>query len=104
MILRILNIITKLFNNMYKSSIIGFFLLSSLIFGSANMMIFKGAAAQDSYNDETQYMDSSTSGYSDDNNDDYSYYNNNYYPPKDSDNKKNMSVKMVHLKDCLPVQ
>ena len=85
MILRILNIINKLFNNMFKSSIIGFFLLSSLIFGSANMMIFEGAAAQDYYNDDTQYMDSS-SGYRDDNN---NYNNNNYYPPKDSDNNNN---------------
>ena len=70
---------------MNKSSIIGFFLLSSLIFGSANMMIFEGAAAQDYYNDDTQYMDSS-SGYRDDNN---NYNNNNYYPPKDSDNNNN---------------
>ena len=35
MILPILNIIRKLVNNMHKSSIIGFFLVSSLIFGSA---------------------------------------------------------------------
>ena len=57
MILPILNIIRKLVNNMHKSSIIGFFLVSSLIFGSGNMMILQGAAAQDYYNDDTQYMD-----------------------------------------------
>ena len=85
MILRIPDIITKLFNIMYKSSIIGFFLLSSIIFGGTNMIIFQGAAAQDYYNDNTQYMDSSSSGYRDDNN----KYNNNYYPPKDSDNNNN---------------
>jgi len=49
------------------------------------MIIFQGAAAQDYYNDNTQYMDSSSSGYRDDNN----KYNNNYYPPKDSDNNNN---------------
>ena len=47
MSLRIPNISKKLFNNMYRSSIIGFFLLSSLIFGGANMMVLQGAAAQD---------------------------------------------------------
>ena len=62
-----------------------YFLLTSLVFGSANMMIFQGAAAQDYYNDDTQYMDSSSSPYRDDNNN----YNNNYYPPKDSDNNNN---------------
>ena len=92
MILPILNIIRKLVNNMHKSSIIGFFLLSSLIFGSANMMIFQGAAAQDYYNDDTQYMDSSSSGYRDDNNDNSYYNNNNYYPPKDSDNNNKKYV------------
>ena len=90
MILRILNIIIKLVNNMYKSSIIGFFLLSSLIFGSANMMIFHGASAQDYYNDDTQYMDSSSysAGYRNDNNYNSYYSNNNYYPSKDDDNNK----------------
>ena len=35
---------------MYKSSsIIGFFLLSSLIFGGANMMVLQGVAGQDYY-------------------------------------------------------
>ena len=81
MILRILNIIIKLVNNMHKSSIIGFFLVSSLIFGSGNMMILQGAAAQDYYYDDKQYGDSSYSGYRDDN-------NNNYYPSKDYDNNK----------------
>jgi parallel beta-helix repeat protein len=81
MILRILNIIIKLVNNMHKSSIIGFFLVSSLIFGSGNMMILQVAAAQDYYNDDKQYGDSSYSGYRDDN-------NNNYYPSKDYDNNK----------------
>ena len=81
MILRILNIIIKLVNNMHKSSIIGFFLVSSLIFGSGNMMILQGAAAQDYYNDDKQYGDSSYSGYRDDN-------INNYYPSKDYDNNK----------------
>ena len=81
MILPILNIITKLFNNMHKSSIIGFFLVSSLIFGSGNMMILQGAVAQDYYNDDEQYGDSPYSGYRDDN-------NNNYYPLKDYDNNK----------------
>ena len=81
MILPILNIIRKLFSNMYKSSIIGFFLLSSLIFGGANMMVLQGAAAQDYYNDDRQYRDSPYSGYR---HDDY----NNYYPSKDYDNNK----------------
>ncbi len=81
MILRILNITTKLFNNIHKSSIIGFFLISSLIFGSANMMILPGASAQYYYNDDRQYGDSFYSEYRD-------YNNNNYYPPKDSDNNK----------------
>ena len=84
MILPILNIITKLFNNMHKSSIIGFFLVSSLIFGSGNIMILQGAAAQDYYNDDRQYEDSS-SEYID--NDSY-YSNNNYSPSKDYDNNK----------------
>jgi parallel beta-helix repeat protein len=84
MILRILNIITKLVNIMHKSYIIGFFLLSSLIFGSANMMILQGASAQNYYNDDRQYSDS-YSGYKDNSN---YYSNNNYYSPKDSDNKK----------------
>jgi parallel beta-helix repeat protein len=66
---------------MYKSSIIGFFLLSSLIFGGANMMVLQGAAAQDYYYDDKQYEDSSYSGYRDNN-------NNNYYPSKDYDNNK----------------
>jgi parallel beta-helix repeat protein len=81
MILPILNIIRKLVNNMYKSSIIGFFLLSSLIFGGANMMVLQGAATQDYYYDDKQYGDSSYSGYRDNN-------NNNYYPSKDYDNNK----------------
>ena len=78
MILPILNIIRKLVNNMYKSlAIIGFFLLSSLIFGSANMMILEGAAAQDYYNEDRQYEDSYL-GYRDDNNN-YGYdYNKKY--------------------------
>ena len=90
MILPILNIIRKLVNDMYKSSIIGFFWLSSLIFGSANMLILQGAAAQDYYNDDTQYTDSSAypAGYRDDNNN----YNNNYNPPKDSDNNNKKYV------------
>ena len=66
---------------MHKSSIIGFFLLSSLIFGSGNMMILQGAAAQDYYYDDKQYGDSSYSGYRDNN-------NNNYYPSEDYDNNK----------------
>jgi hypothetical protein len=69
---------------MHKSSIIGFFLVSSLIFGSGNMMILQGAAAQDYYNDDRQYEDSS-SEYID--NDSY-YSNNNYSPSKDYDNNK----------------
>ena len=74
---------------MYKSSIIGFFLLSSLIFGSANMMILQGAAAQDYYNDDREYEDSSYSEYIDNN----SYYsNNNYYPSKDYDNNNKKYV------------
>jgi len=76
-----------------KSSIIGFFLVSSLIFGSGNMMILQGAAAQDYYNDDTQYMDSSSSPYRDDNNDNSYYSNNNYYPSKDSDNNKKIVCK-----------
>ncbi len=81
MILLILNIIKKIVNNMYKSSIIGFFLLSSLIFGGANMMVLQGAAAQDYDYDDKQYGDSSYSSYRDNN-------NNNYYPSEDYDNNK----------------
>jgi parallel beta-helix repeat protein len=77
---------------MYKSSIIGFFLISSLIFGGANMIMLQGAAAQDYYNDDTQYMDSSSSGYRDDNNDNSYYNNNNYYPSKDYDNNNKKFV------------
>ena len=44
---------------MHIPILVKFFLLTSLVFGSANMMIFQGAAAQDYYNDDTQYMDSS---------------------------------------------
>ena len=76
---------------MHIPILVKFFLLTSLVFGSANMMIFQGAAAQDYYNDDTQYMDSS-SGYRDDNNDNSYYNNNNYYPPKDSDNNNKKYV------------
>ena len=76
---------------MHKSSIIGFFLLSSLIFGSANMMILQGAAAQDYYNDDKQYGDSSYSGYRD-------IITTTIIHQKIMITTKNMSVKMVHLK------
>ena len=50
---------------------------------------FRGAAAQNYYNDDTQYTDSSYStGYRDDNNN----YNNDYYPPKDYDNNNKKYV------------
>ena len=58
MILPILNIFIMLVNNMFKSSIIGFFLVSSLIFGSSNMMVLQGATAQNYYNDDRDYGDS----------------------------------------------
>ena len=48
-------------------------------------MILQGAAAQDYYNDDKQYGDSSYSGYRDDN-------NNNYYPSKDYDNNNKKYV------------
>ena len=56
------------------------------------MIIPQGAAAQDYYKDETQYMNSSYhSGYGDDNNNN-SYYHDNYYPPKNSDNNNKKYV------------
>src|SRR5687767_437524 len=72
---------------MRKSSLVGLFLLSSLILGSTNMLMLQGAVAQNYYNDDRQYGDSYSGYRDDDNNNNNSYYNNNnYYPPKDSDN------------------
>ncbi len=52
------------------------------------MIILQGAVAQDYYNDDLQYIDSSYSGYGDDDNNNNNYYNDNYYLPKNSVNKK----------------
>ena len=101
MILPILNIIRKLVNNMHKSSIIGFFLVSSLIFGSGNIMILQGAAAQDYYTDDNsiqilllqdiEMIITTTT---------ITTTITIIHQKILTTLTKNMSVKMVHLKDC----